>query len=54
MMGTGTRIPLGVHGAGGGAHDSMIIAGGSTQHRALSPTGWSKELQLMRPGVLRK
>lgn len=37
-----------------GAHDAMVIAGGSTRHGALSFTGWSKALQLMRPGVLRR
>ena len=47
--------PLAVHGADGAVlHDSMVIAGGSTRHGALSATGWSKELLLMRPGVLRR
>ena len=47
--------PLAVHGADGAVlHDAMAIAGGSTRHGALSATGWSKELQLMRPGVLRR
>jgi len=46
---------MAVHGAAGAVpHDAMIIAGGSTRHGALSFTGWSKELQLMMPGILRR
>jgi len=45
-----TRTSMAVHGAAGAVpHDAMVMAGG-----ALSITGWSKELQLMRPGVLRR
>jgi hypothetical protein len=47
--------PLAVHGTDGAVlQGAMVIAGGSTRHGALSPTGWSKELQLMKPGVMRK
>ena len=47
--------PLAVHGADGAVlNDAMVIAGGSTRHGALSAMGWSKELQLMRRGVLRR
>jgi hypothetical protein len=50
-----TRTSMAVHGAAGAVpHDAMVIAGGSTRHGALSFTGWSKALQLIRPGVLRR
>jgi len=40
-IGFGTRPPLAVHGADA-AVDAMAIAGGSTRHEVLSPTGWAK------------
>ena len=47
--------PLAVHGADGAVlHDTMVIAGGSTRHGALSLTGWSKELMMMKPGSVRR
>ena len=47
--------PLAVHGAEGAVlDDAMVIAGGSTRHGVLSLAGWSKELQLMKPRVVRR
>jgi Kelch motif protein len=51
----GTRPPLAVHGTSGAVlQGAMAIAGGSTRHGYLTLTGWSKELQLMRPGAVRR
>ena len=44
--------PLVVHGTHGAVlRGTMVIAGGSTRHGALTLTGWSSALQLMKPAV---
>lgn len=45
--------PLAVHGTDGAVlQGTLVIAGGSSRHGALSLAGWSKELQLMMPGAV--
>jgi hypothetical protein len=47
--------PLAVHGTDGAVlQGALVIAGGSSRHGALSLAGWSKELQLMMPGAVRR
>ena len=47
--------PLAVHGTDGAVlQGALVIAGGSSRHGALSLAGWSKELQLLKPGAVRR